>query len=195
MTEVLATKMRGLLHGDFERTKARVHGNGFAQFETRYGGKVHVWEHNTPRQTLPTMIHDHNHGFGSTIIHGTLQNIEYELAEDEAGYWEMLQARPRHEKDTELVPAYPGKRFRFAKSRVWTLTEGSVYELPPGIFHESKPVTMTVVTHVQRMGERWNTEPFILCPIGAEPDNDFNRYAHEDYCRDLHRRLLTGVVL
>ena len=56
------------------------------------------------------------------------------------------------------------------------LSEGEAYSFSAGLFHETK-VWELAVTLMEKT-EVFDRKPRVMCPVGQEPDNDFNRYAH-----------------
>lgn len=180
-----------------EEADVRIHGNGFLQAELPDGRKLHVWnagDKNFPKQITSTQIHNHTSSFKSTILYGRLMNIEYEMATHIGGavdYYDEYEAVPRQGFDTGLVPT--GRNFAIVDRRVFKFSIGSEYEFPgiPNLFHETKPLTGSVITVVERTSpDHPMRKPIIMVPEGKQPDNDFDRYGHQEYAYALYQ----GVV-
>lgn len=183
----------------FDEAQVRFHGNGFLQAEDGKGGKFHMWHPACPRQKTRTFLHNHNHGFNSTIMYGSLTNVEYRLESFDsrtegyppwtADYWLKYQCVPREGKDTVLEPTWywclPIHR------RSMLMTERSCYDFPldENLFHETLPVAPVVITHVVR-GKKGGWEPTVVAPPDTRPDNDFNRYGFPDEARSLYITLV-----
>lgn len=195
-----------------DQAKLRIHGNGFLQAETTCGNKFHVWDERLPRQKVQTLLHNHNHGFRSTLLIGDLRWVEYGINvihfdlpwlpdQPPAGIFQAHQCVPRKGKDTELEPM--GVMVELINKREFNVTEGSVYDWPldMNLYHEVHPVFFNerrtrelprVVTFVER-GEYCDEEPTVLVPLGVNPDNEFDRYAHDQIARDIYTQAMDLV--
>ena len=208
------------------RAKLRIHGNGFLQAETRCGNKFHVWDTRLPRQKVPTLIHNHNHGFKSTLLIGDLRWREFSTELYAAGVSLTLdshlgyatsfkedlfmthQCIPREGKDTRLEPT--GRLVGLINEREFYLKQGSSYDWPLNMdmYHEVVPVWLyglyqeqgkpdckhyeRVVTFVTR-GEYCVDLPTVLVPTLAQPDNEFDRYQHEDIAVQIYNEAMEHI--
>lgn len=179
----------------------RVHGNGFIQAETSIGTKFHIWwGTRLPQQERLTRHHNHDHGFRSTVLYGSLFFEEFTIEEvptwkaeyAESFYGEQVfvphQAIPRQGKDTRLEPS--GSFVGLRNRRRFCLAEGSRYDFPlnMNLFHEVIPDTNVVITHVERTGrDTTGTLPTVLVPANTEPDNRFNRYAFNKIATEVYK--------
>jgi len=185
---------------DIDDADVRIHGNGFLQAELPDGKKMHVWNKDPdfPRQAVNTQIHNHVSSFRSAIIYGKLRNIEYRMKplDDDikrAGgrFFDEYEARVRHGKDTGLHPT--GRDFGIDTRRKFDFSVGSVYDFPgtADLFHETIPQTSLLITVIERRSENDpNRNPIIMVPLGQEPDNVFDRYAHKEYAIDLYGQII-----
>lgn len=175
----------------------RIHGNGFLQAELEDGYKLHVWAKDCPRQVVGTEIHNHTVGFTSYILLGKLRNAEYttvpvcaesDVLHADSPVYKEYQAVPRHDKDTGLVDT--GNRVRLVPTRMMELDDGSFYEFPAGTFHQTVPQTALVATMVKRWYVDTKPElPTVLVESYQEPDNDFDRYEHQEYAMRLYNKV------
>ncbi len=179
-----------------DEAQLRVHGNGFLQAATSDGGKIHIWDQRLPRQKTPTTLHNHNHGFMSRIIIGGLHMTEYTTwrppHSSQADEWYIPhQCVPRTGKDTLLEQSdHP---VRLTGKREFWLEEGSEYTFPlnPDLFHEvepgwgGSPAVITKVMGIPHIGNEKEL-PTVLVHERFEPDNDFDRYGHDEIARKIY---------
>ncbi len=168
-----------------DKAQLRVHGNGFLQAETANGNKIHIWHEQLPRQKVQSLKHNHNHGFTSTVLFGTLTmeefGVDHWLPTDNIPEWEYkaYRAIPRKGKDTilELVAGAI-----LGESRKFFLPTGSQYDFPLdfNLFHQIIPATPLVITYVERGTCAEEYLPYVLLEADKEPDNTFDRYAHAE---------------
>lgn len=159
----------------------RVHGNGFIQVDLGGNERLHVWGHSDiPRQDVYTGIHDHRFDFVSTVIRGRLLNVTYAAAPSAAGEWQVYRPRVREGEDTKLVP----------QDTYWSLLPVSIemvssasasrrYGMISEVIHETIP-RGPAATIIRKTGVDENYEPRVFVPVGAEPDNDFDRYGFSE---------------
>jgi hypothetical protein len=125
----------------------RVHGNGFIQLDLlEPDTRLHVWDRDVPKQTH--------------------QN-------DRVARYEVFTTETREgTEDTKLVTTHCfidlGEDYRFLAR------PGSMYTFPPGVFHDSKGHG-TTATIMEKTGYLADYSPRVLLPIGAQPDNEFDR--------------------
>lgn len=179
----------------------RIHGNGFLQAETNNGGKIHVWDNRLPKQKVATPIHNHNHGFTSTILHGGLHMIEYRVAIVLPGIsthtkYYPHQAIPRKGKDTRLEAV--GDPVILTNQREFYLQPGSYYEFPLDmrVYHHVEPMwseKYMVITYVDRSTPEVNDLPTVLVRQDRKPDNEFNRYAFTDIAKGVYEDAITLI--
>lgn len=190
----------------------RIHGNGFLQAETRCGNKFHIWDTRLPRQKVQTLKHNHNHGFKSTLLIGDLRWSEFNLdlygtgislelpshADWVAQYDEDLylthQCIPREGKDTELEPT--GRVVGLINKREFHIKQGSEYDWPLDmkLYHQVEPVWHyeRVVSFVER-GKYCEDLPTVLVQVGQQPDNEFDRYAHNDIATQIYEEAMEAL--
>ena len=180
-------------HYNIKQADVRVHGNGFIQAELADGSKLHIWTKDCPRQEVPTLIHNHTSGFSSTILAGILRNEEYTLekakhATGDIEIYEMYEAVKRKKKDTKLEPM--GKQRYISYKRKFYFAPGTTYQFPGTVdlFHATYPESDIVVTRVARWEEE-DRNPIVLVPVGEEPDNNFDRYEHQEYGEEVYERV------
>lgn len=161
----------------------RIHGNGFIQIDVEPGVRVHVFGHTAiPRQVTPTPIHDHRFGFVSTILSGCLVNVDWDVR---GGSKQLpathkvctYQAPAAGSEDTKLEPSESEVRLLLVKAAVHVA--GHEYTIHPGRFHETFANEATI-TVMRKTTTRADHQPRVLCRIGQDPDNSFNRYEAMD---------------
>lgn len=182
-------------HYDNKKADARVHGNGFIQAELADGSKMHIWTKDCPRQEVPTLIHNHTSPFSSTILYGYLRNEEYGLGssptpDPKLTLYTKYQAVTRNKKDTVLEEDTWGGKFWLATTRKFYFSAGSTYQFPgtEDLFHATYPETDLVVTRVFRQPEE-DRSPIILVKDGEKPDNNFDRYEHQEYGEEIYLKV------
>ncbi len=168
-------------------SKPRVHGNGFIQIDLTDRSRLHVWgDTRIPRQTVSTQIHDHVFGFESTIIVGRLINVVYEVETCEHGDYRVYVPEVRKGEDTILKPTSMQVVVEpFHVDMIDWNSGNRKYGTMPFEFHESfapdGPAATIIVKDDLTQAQGAKAKPRVLCPIGQEPDNVFNRYdADED---------------
>ena len=159
--------------------KPRVHGNGFVQLDLNSNTRLHIWpEEKLETQKTPTPIHNHIYSISSQILLGRLLHTEYDV--------DILCPKPthalyeaivRHGSDTEL--RLIDDRCTMKKLCHYEMNRGSSYHFVAGRFHESSGVGLTA-TIMTRSAPIKHIHPWVACPLGQTPDNDFNRYQFEE---------------
>lgn len=153
----------------------RVHGNGFLQLDVGEGERIHVFGHpRLPRQKVSTPIHNHRFGFESTVLRGVLVNLTWAFMTDKShrATHQGYVVHPRVGEDTELVPQGDTGIVMLLRHEV--IVQGKSYKMQPRQFHQSMADEPTV-THMVKTGAL-ELEPMVLCRMGMQPDNTFNRY-------------------
>lgn len=153
-----------------------VHENGFIQYPITPNAEIrlHVWP-DTPliRQSTSSPIHDHRFGFTSTVLFGTLDQMEYHPIRRERGAYAM--ARVRHGRLT-VLPEEPGAYYTVELSNHLIVRVGESYEFAAKRFHESRPRGLTV-TVMEKLHVVPGHEARVLCHRDEPPDNTFDRHA------------------
>lgn len=181
----------------------RVHGNGFLQLDVGPDRRLHFWgDPRIPRQVTPTPIHDHSFSFRSSGLIGRLFNIVWAKdtttgARPTHSVWEVrAESRRAGTEDTKLYPVkrradgrvalspVPPPIFDEATAPIWELPmrvarcdvvhAGESYHFSARAFHESttdRP-SATLMVKLDKYPEH---KPRVLCPLGREPDNEFDR--------------------
>lgn len=154
----------------------RIHGNGFVQIDLldRPGARVHLFGHPTiPRQVSPTPIHDHRFGFVSMVMTGCLVNVMWDADHGYEPTHEVCTYRPGRGEDTKLEPL--GKRVTVFRRYAEVLQPGQSYRVNATELHETfanePTLTLMEKTH------QHDVVPRVLCRLGQEPDNSFDRHA------------------
>ncbi len=178
----------------------RVHGNGFLQLNLNAEGtrRLHIWDCSLPRQVVATPIHDHVFAMRSTVILGMLEHTELEAVSAFRGGMRPATHRVYRAKqiegtqNTELVPDDGLVRLETVQRLI--LHAGSIYTFPAGALHTSYngldlhgfsgtaplPRDQTTATIMEKIeAPPTYGRPRVLCEIGQEPDNDFNRDGHD----------------
>lgn len=157
--------------------KPRVHGNGFLQFDLPNGLRLHIWDHEIPKQAQSSSIHDHAFGFKSRVLCGELLNYRYDFQYHERGMFDVLSTvRREGTEDTKLEST--GKRANLYLQQIERYFQGDTYEFEPLIFHDTgyREFTATVIEKTKRL----DVEPRILIPFGKSPDNEFDREGFDE---------------
>jgi hypothetical protein len=164
----------------------RVHGNRFIQIDLTEnqgvgGERLHVWSDHVPlAQDYPTWIHDHVFGFHSRILAGTLIDVRYKTAawvgkDADVLTYDVCQAMPRHGSDTALRGT--GEQVVVEVMSAQALPAGRGYMIAPREFHASSYVGYAI-TRIKKTATVDGVLPRVLCPTGANPDNEFERYRY-----------------
>lgn len=180
----------------------RVHGNRFLQIDLddRSLERVHVWHEGLLplAQRAPSPIHDHVFSFRSTVLAGTLVNCEFKVDNTYFGdskirdgrFYHLYEGRRRHEQDTQLVRVDEGTYLAQSMGAL-VHARHAEYAVPARAFHASVAVGYAI-THFRRE-PNGEGQPYVLVPVGLEPDNEFNRYQHGgrlwDVVREIYRQL------
>lgn len=172
----------------------RVHPNGFIQLDLMptdatwhashkegHSGanlRLHIWNppaHPLPRQDTVNEVHDHVFDMLSHVIVGELtQRLYCFVIGLEPKEWthELYRAVYTKSRDSRLEPTgFSGKL------DVWeefSILAGEEYEQPAFTLHDSDPEDNCVVTVMEKT-EIHNGMAHVVCPIGVEPDNSFDR--------------------
>lgn len=160
----------------------RLHGNRFIQIDLPGDmNRVHVWSDIIPvAQRRNSQWHDHTFGFRSEILAGTLINTVYAIFAGAS--YQPWRAVPRGEgADTQLIRAGNCCDLVPCDPELYHAAGefGGIYTVPPGTVHATSYIGFAVTHMVKLTGRRFTGEgPFVYCPIGYEPDNDFNRYKY-----------------
>lgn len=158
----------------------RVHGNGFLQLDVGRLQRLHIWGHPAlPRQEVNTAIHDHRFSFTSKVIAGRLINARFNVVEIDR--FPVLEAthivhRPEVREGEDTILVSTDKEVRVSESSVRFIHVGDSYEMNFGEFHETFSEQLTV-TYMTKTHVKDDHVPSVLVPVGAEPDNEFNRYS------------------
>lgn len=158
----------------------RVHGNGFIQLDVDRKTRLHFWgDPRIPRQRVDSGWHDHAFSAFSTVLKGEMHNLCYKAEESPVGqYYAYHPTRRQGTEDTTLAPhGTDTTRFDLALTDMFTIREGETYGFAHGQVHYSSARVPTI-TLMKKMDTAM--EPFlatVFCPIGLQPDNDFNRDA------------------
>jgi len=157
----------------------RIHGNGFIQADVGKGERIHIFGHpGVPRQIEPTPIHDHRFGFKSTVVFGSLVNVWYKfqpVSEDHRATHFACTFEPSRpgSEDTKLIAHRDKTCIPFLFNMVLKRS-GAQYIMRPGEFHETLTNEPTI-TFMQKTVTDERLQPRVLCRIGHDPDNGFDR--------------------
>ena len=176
--------------------RPRQHGNGFFQLDLDGGYRLHVWDPDAPiAQVVHTPIHDHRFSFESLVLSGEQTHVEYIVLQNVlptvTKNYNICEVRYGDTEDTKLVNTGIGV-FADVVEKV-VVPAGEIYDFRMYAFHET-PNLGYVVTLLRKTKVDSNHKPRVLCPIGMEPDNDFNRYdLSVDTQWDIIRRAIAVV--
>lgn len=180
----------------------RLHGNRFLQIDLTDDSseRVHLWHEGLLplAQRAPAPIHDHIFSFRSTVLAGALANCEFKVDRVEhsasrnkgVGRYHVYAGVRRHAQDTQLVRA-DDHEYLAQPMGALVHARHAEYAVPARAFHASVAVGYAI-THFTRGAARGG-QPYVLVPVGLEPDNEFNRYHHGgrlwDIVREIYRQL------
>jgi hypothetical protein len=163
--------------------RPRVHGNGFIQLDLTERSRLHIWgDHRIPRQKVATSIHDHVFGFESTVIVGRVINVVYAVEAREHGDYRVYVPKVREGEDTILKPtAMQVVADPIHVDMTDWRSSSRKYGIIMGEFHETvapdgPAATIIIKDDLTQAQGNDKALPRVLCPIGLEPDNVFNRY-------------------
>lgn len=170
----------------------RVHPNGFIQLDLEpvpeswhashqrgHSGasrRLHIWNPvgiDLPRQHTHNEVHDHVFDMHSLIMYGCLTQHLFglEIGTDEPATHEMYRAVYEKNSDSRLMSiGIVGVLDRYQS---FTIMDGQSYTQPAFTFHDSAPSGLVVTVMTKQTIH--DGEAHVLCPIGVEPDNDFDR--------------------
>lgn len=182
-----------------EGARPRVHGNGFIQVDLTARSRLHIWgDRRIPRQKRYTPIHDHVFGFRSQIIFGRLINVIYGFHRiKEPGEADYKVYTPEIREGEDTVLHFAGEYADVQPASVHVIdwqTRKTTYFTDPFIFHESVatgPAATIIIKDDLTLAQGSTAKPRVLVPIEVEPDNDFNRYAHDE---DKLWRIITDTL-
>lgn len=160
----------------------RIHGNGFIQIDLldRPDQRIHVFGHpDILRQSSPTPVHDHRFGFVSKILSGCLVNVDWQACDPAKGQpaTHMVctyEAPEPGSEDTKLV-VHTDRLLALRKVGAAVHVAGGEYTVHAGRFHETFANEATI-THMTKTHTLAAFQPRVLCRVGQQPDNGFNRY-------------------
>jgi hypothetical protein len=162
------------------KDKLQIHGNGFAIIPLDETGQIrmHIWDHRLPRQVVDTGIHNHSFGFKSWVLQGTMVNVCLDVAVDRVTHNLYTPSDHGPLENNVLIPT--GMQVRFRPYRTDIVDSGQSYDMPAAMFHLSFYVgtMVTVIKKVNKLDSRFQVA--VACPIGQEPDNDFDRKGGPD---------------
>lgn len=178
--------------------KPRIHPNGFIQLDLANDTRLHVWPDGAiPRQGTVNTIHDHKFDMTSTVLCGELIQLRYHALPE--GHEFMALTSPTHEvyqaegtgsqtRNSILQPT--GNRVEPSLTSKVTLKAGESYTQPRYTLHDTQWNGLTA-TLMHKSNTDTDYNPRVLCPIGAPPDNDYDRWkADEDLMWDyIHRAM------
>lgn len=171
-----------------EGVKPRVHPNGFIQLDLVPNSlgkraamfRLHVWPDGScgdiPRQSLPTVIHDHTFAIDSRVLKGSIINWIWWLRTNGGPTHEIWTAVYDNEtRESVLTPT--GRIYRAEKTSGSVINKGSLYRVPCSIFHATSWRGLTATIMQKVVGSELDRDPRVLVPLGGKPDNSFQRYA------------------
>lgn len=170
----------------------RVHPNGFVQLDLAEvaGGwheshqqghsgaalRLHIWnppDHELPHQETVNEIHDHVFDMRSHVVRGTLEQRLYHLivGGDNGNTHQIYRAVYGKGADSRLeATGIVGRLHEYDR---YPIGQGFPYTQPAFTFHDSV-AHGTVVTVMEKQTIREGNAS-VLCHIGMEPDNSFDR--------------------
>lgn len=182
-----------------EKLEPRVHGNGFIQIDLSPDHRLHIWGHpDIPRQEYSTPVHNHIFNFTSLVLVGLMINTTFRVTADhENGTHVPWSAQPPLSgHDSKLTRDMVEQRYSVVKSARKVIYPGEGYFFPAMVFHETI-VTCPTATLITKAGKTIkdnptsSVKPTVMVPVGHEPDNEFDRHAHD---RDMLMRIVKDVL-
>ncbi len=154
--------------------RPRVHGNGFIQLALTDRIRLHVWfKRSLLKQVVYTGIHNHRFRFRSTVLRGEIIHRELDFHHHWDGPYRLYKPRP-----DETLEATARVGF-FTVKRETVLRAGDEYVFLEGKFHETVPVADLSVTLMEKT-DVFDIPVMVACPADGEPDNEFDRDAHDE---------------
>lgn len=150
-----------------------VHPNGFIQLKLSDGRRMHFWDKQIPRQTVPTLIHEHIFDMHSEIVAGVLLHCEVRVHEDDNGFYDIYEAKTVEGVQTTLVNT--GHRCRADHGQWQKFFAGDDYLFPAGQFHETSDRLGPCISIITKQWTAKNMDPCVLVEHGKAPDNEFDR--------------------
>ena len=154
------------------------HGNGFMQADLPIGARLHIWNPDLEQaQKIATPIHDHRFSFRSVVLYGSQNHWIYDpITTEDSARWthHVYEAQPTTWQSTTLVPT--GAVVAVGAATYYTIPAGESYLFEQYLFHET-PITEYAITVLFKLANDPGHAARVLCPIGSEPDNDYDRYS------------------
>lgn len=162
----------------------RFHGNGFLQLDFKNGDtdwKLHVWHPNCIGQSVFTPIHNHHQSFHSTVLYGRLAQTVYEARTDWCGDHHAYIAKYTEGSKDSKLERIPVPR-ELEPVAYMELEEGSSYMFvaSKNRVHKVEALSEMLITLARDVGEEKEYPVMVLAENGVEPDNEFNRYEHDE---------------
>lgn len=168
----------------------RVHPNGFIQLDleptdgwSKHAGhsganrRLHIWNPpgiELPHQDTVNEVHDHVFDMESAVVKGTLVQRLYEFVED-TDIWPthaLYQAVYDQKSSSRL--ASTGRLGWLSIKESFTVRAGERYTQPAFTLHDTETPEGLCVTIMTKSAVH-EGGPTVICPLGQEPDNDFDR--------------------
>ena len=160
------------------------HGNGFMQADLPIGARLHIWNPDLGQaQRIATPIHDHRFSFRSVVLYGYQNHWTYNpITTEDSTRWthHVYQAQPTTRQSTELVPT--GAVVSVGAPICYTIPAGESYLFEQYLFHET-PIIEYAITVLFKLANDPDHATRVLCPIGSQPDNDYDRYSMDRKAR------------
>lgn len=176
----------------------RIHGNRFIQIDMGSRCRIHIWSDIVPRgQDIPSVVHDHDYDFKSTILSGQLVNVLYRVA----GTFDKTDYRVKGGEaclDIWNVDRERGLLVKTPKCCVLKVLEvlyyrrGMSYSMYKGQIHATAYLGHAITCIEADDPKKYAIRVFV--PQNVDPDNEFRRNKYpEDYLWDVVRGVYRGI--
>lgn len=163
---------------DVMTDKITLHGLGFMQIQLPASKRLHIWHPDLPRRSCfeHSSIHDHRFDFMSTVLIGSMRNIEYgDIPADDGEYVLYLHEGARSANGGR--PWTPDGRSNMVSLNDDVIHAGGGYRQQAYKYHRTEPQgDGKVATLMFKTWEGSSVGAHSTCRFGIEPDTDFDRY-------------------
>lgn len=147
-----------------------VHGNGFLKIEFTEVLQLHVWHDALPKQTTPTIIHDHIFSFTSDVLAGWLVNTIVKPRWCDGGSYRAAIGGTSIEVSGNHATSELDVVSSFAHG------PGSTYKMKAFEFHMAHAVGTTITLMKKDPCSNPNTDScIVMVHKDVTPDNSFDR--------------------
>ncbi len=154
--------------------RLRLHANGFIVVDLNRKRRLHIWDTRLPTQASNTTIHDHRYSFKSTVLIGSLLQVEYDVDLNPQGEFDIYVPEVSQEGDAvNLVLQDNMNRCTPVMGKTFAIPAGRTYSMAAMDFHQIlfDDFGVSIIEKGLTLKQH---RPRILCPVGLLPDNEFN---------------------